>query len=265
MSSSTLDLIFRTTDAARWGSGKGSPLRADEVDVNFWILLQLFLQLEANPVQPNQISNITSDGTAITITMADASTFGPFVLPVAEFEWRGNWTPATAYNKWDLFETTTGLFLVLQAHTSNATFNSADGNVAGAFYRLLIKYPVTMDIGFFSPGKPGTGIADGFPIFAYLFAHDAYLLANLPDSRAVADAAFTSAQSFDIQQNGDVIGTLDFGAGATLGTFSFAADVQFVKGDVLKVMKPAAIDATGASLNVTFAAIKGEIEGPSSS
>ena len=265
MSSSTLDLVFRTDDSSRWGAGLSRALRADEVDMNFWILLSLILQIEANPVQPNQISSITSDGASLTVTMADASTFGPFTLPVAEFEWRGNWTPTTVYNKWDLFETTTGLFLVLQAHTSNATFNSSDGNVAGAYYRTLVKYPVTLDIGFFAPGYPGAGVADGFPIFSYLFAHPAFLSAGLPGSLAKVAAAFTSAQSFDIQQDGLSIGSLDFAAGATVGTFTFAADVQFIANDVLQIMKPATIDATGASLNVTIAATKGELEGPSSS
>jgi hypothetical protein len=265
MTSSTDGLVFRTPDNSKWGTGKGSPLNAVEVDTNFWILFSLILNLEANPIQPNQISSISVANNQMTVTMADTTTFGPFTLPVASFHWKDVWAANTAYKAWDVFETNTGLFLVLQDHTSNPTFNSTDGNVAGDYYKTMVKYPVTLDIGFFFPGLPGTGIAANGPIFAYLAAHDFYLKAGLPQSIAKVMTGFTSATSFEVQQNGVAIGSLNFSAGSTIGTFIFDADVQFFADDILSVITPASIDATGANLMVTFAATKGDLEGPSSS
>lgn len=264
--SSTFDLNFRTDDLTRWGDGLGRNLHPVEVDLNFWILLELFLSLEENPAQPIQISSITETNNQLTVHMNDGTTtFGPFDLPLATWTFRGTWAPNTAFHKFDLFNESNGLYLVLQDHTSNSTFDSADGNIAGRYYSHLIPYPVTMDIGFFFPGLPGTGIADSNPIFAYLAAHTYFLKAGLPGSLAQVDVAFTSNTDFDIRINSLSVGTISFGAGTTSATFTFADDVQFTPGDVLKIMKPASVDTTGANLTVTIAATKGDIEGPSSS
>lgn len=265
MSSSTFDLVFRTDDATRWGTGVGRNLTPTEVDLNFWILLELYYSLADNPVQPNQIVDITSTDNELTVVMSDSTTFGPFPMPLATWTWRGNWAPNTAFEKFDLFNEANGLYLVLQDHTSNSTFDSEAGNIAGRYYSHLIPYPVTMDIGFFFPGLPGTGIDTNNPMFSYLAAHTYFLNADLPLSRASVDVAFTDATSFDIQINSLVIGSVDFAASATEATFTFDDDVQFIPGDKLKVMRPTSIDVTGANLTVTFAATKGDIEGPSSS
>jgi hypothetical protein len=265
MSSSTFDLVFRTDDVTRWGDGKGSNLTPTEVDLNFWILLELIIDLQNNPTQPNEIISITSVDNELTITLADSTTWGPFPLPLATWTWRGNWAPNTAFEKFDLFNQSNGLYLVLQDHTSNSVFDSEDGNIAGRYYSHLIPYPVTMDIGFFFPGLPGTGIDLLNPMFSYLAAHTFFLNAELPLSRASVDVAFTSDTSFDIQINDLVIGSVDFGAADLNATFTFDDDVQFVPGDKLKVMRPTSIDATAVNLTVTFAATKGDIEGPSSS
>lgn len=255
--SSTFDLLFRTDDLTRWGEGKGVPLNAAEVDSNFWILLKLYLALEENPIQPKQITDISVSGNALTVMLSDASTFGPFALPVATFNWRGNWQPNTDYAKFDVFTETSGLYLVLQDITSDSIFDPTASTIAGDEYKLMIAFPVSFDIGFFFPGQPGTGIIDSNPIFSYRAARPFFLNAGLPDTVAGVDVAFTVDSSFPIQQNGTVIGSIDFAAGFTTPTFSFAADVQFVANDILKVMKPASIDATAMNLTVTIAAIKG--------
>lgn len=263
--SSTFDLQFRTDDLTRWGDGIGRNLHPSEVDLNFWILLQLFLGLEENPAQPNQISSITSADNQLTVHMADATTFGPFDLPLATWTYRGNWGPNVEFNKFDLFNEANGLYLVLQTHTSNSTFDSEDGNIAGRYYSHLIVYPVTFDIGFFFPGLPGTGIAANNPMFTYAAAHSFFLNADLVQSLASVDVAFTIATSFPIRLNGLDIGSIDFGAGTTDGEFTFLTDVQFVPRDKLQVIRPVSIDATGFNLSVTIAGTKGDIEGPSSS
>lgn len=267
--SSTHDLLFRTNDALRWGDGLGRNLHPAEVDLNFWILLELFMSLASNPAQPKNISSITVTNNQMTIHLDDGVTnFGPFTLPIATFTWRGNWTPDTEYHTFDLFNESNGLFLVNQDHTSNAVFDSADGNIAGHYYKILLAYPVLFDIGFFFPGLPGTGIAAGRPIFSYLAAHDFFLKAGLPETVAATDEVFTVDTSFPIQKNDDVIGSVNFVAGESVPTYVFPDDIQFVGGvggDKLKVMTPASVDMTGRDLNLTFAATKGELEPPSSS
>jgi hypothetical protein len=259
-------LIFRTDATSEWGEGKGSPLRADEVDSNFWILLTMVLALESNQAQPAEISSINVVGDAMTITLSDGTVFGPYTLPVATFHWVGPWTAGAALKKYDIVTANRSAYLVLRDHTADPTFDPARTDVGGDYYKVIFEYPVDFDIGFFFPGTPGTGIADGKPLFAYKTARDFYLLATLPASLASLGTATTGALSFPILKNGTAIGSVDFAASATAGTFSFAADVQFAPGDVLKITKPAgALDATAADLNVTLAGVKGLLEVPSSS
>src|SRR5665213_17558 len=177
--SSTFDLLFRTTDALKWGDGKGAPLNAGEVDLNFWILLNLYLQLEENPTSPKQIASITSDNSALTVHMDDGSTFGPFTLPVSAFTFRGNWQANTAYAKYDFVTQTTGLYLIQHEVTSDSVFDPDASDIAGDVYKLVLAYPVSFDIGFFFPGLTGIGIADGGSLFQYRFAREAFMNLSL--------------------------------------------------------------------------------------
>lgn len=78
-----LAITFVTTGA--WGSGTGAPLPAATIDGNFWAIKQFCDDLEANPPEPNQISNIVVDGTQMTIYLEGGASFGPFTLPQANF------------------------------------------------------------------------------------------------------------------------------------------------------------------------------------
>ncbi|RWO90942.1 hypothetical protein [Mesorhizobium sp.] len=66
-------------------SVKGSNLTATEVDDNFHDLDDRMTELEDNPPEPVNISNITVVGTQMTIYLEDATVFGPFTLPQANF------------------------------------------------------------------------------------------------------------------------------------------------------------------------------------
>ena len=79
-----VEITFRTTGV--WGAGKGANLKPTEVDTNFYNLKAAIEALEANPPQPNNISNITVTGTQMTIVLEDATEFGPFTLPRAPFQ-----------------------------------------------------------------------------------------------------------------------------------------------------------------------------------
>ncbi len=69
----------------------------------------------------------------------------------------------------------------------------------------------------------------------------------------------TAALSCAIYQDATQIGTLDFAAGSTAGTFTFDQAIQFNAGNTLRVMRPAALDETALDLSILFAAVKGTL------
>lgn len=128
-------ITFRTNGA--WGVGIGMNLTPTQVDVNFYNIQQSIQDLIDNPLAPVEISDISVQDNFLTITMSDYSTFGPFLLPVATFQDRGEWLPLTEYVYADIFTQGAGLYLVLQDHTSSGSFNANAGNMQGPYYRLL--------------------------------------------------------------------------------------------------------------------------------
>lgn len=128
---------YRTSGA--WGAGIGQDLTASQVDNNFYDLATRLNGLETNPPEPVSIEEITATATTLTIQLSDGTTQGPFKMPVATFNYRGLWTPATAYAINDVVSDLTGAaYVVKVAHTSSgASFNSAltIGSVA-AFMQL---------------------------------------------------------------------------------------------------------------------------------
>ncbi|RWO39497.1 MAG: hypothetical protein EOS11_22145 [Mesorhizobium sp.] len=78
-----MTIVYRTAGA--WGAGQGYNLTALQVDGNFYDLDQRIQAIEDNPPEPVNISNITVVGTQMTIYLEDATVFGPFTLPQANF------------------------------------------------------------------------------------------------------------------------------------------------------------------------------------
>lgn len=74
-------LTFRT--AGPWGVGKGANLEPSEVDENFNALDEAVEGLIADPPTAIGIGDITVEGNLLTITLTDATVFGPFELPPA--------------------------------------------------------------------------------------------------------------------------------------------------------------------------------------
>jgi hypothetical protein len=257
---SFLGLVFRTLDAARWGAGKGARLVAGEVDDNFWTVDQAIKALTENPTQPKQIQSITVAGNQMTITLSDGVTqFGPFTLPTAAFNVTGPYQGSHVYARFDLFTANEGMYLVLQPHTSLSVFNPADGNVNGPYYYLIFPFPTNYDVGFFFPGNPGFGIADGAAMFTLRTSARTpfYLPASLTGSTAGLLTASDNDLSFPIYQDATQIGTIDFASGATAGTFDFPDAVQFTSPNALRVLQPTTLDAAAFDLSVLFAGTKG--------
>ena len=114
--------VYRTAGA--WGPGEGINLTPAQVDTNFYDLRTDVDDLIANPPTGVGIASIAVAGTAMTITLTDATELGPFPMPVLMFRWRGDWAAAQLYAVLDSFKVDgEGLFAVLREHTSAATFD----------------------------------------------------------------------------------------------------------------------------------------------
>lgn len=250
-----MTIIYRT--AGSWGVGKGSNLTAAEVDGNFNDLDTRVTEIETNPPNAISIDSIDVTGNLMTITMTDASTLGPFVLPTARFRWVGEWQANTEYFENDVFFKGLSVFSVLVQHTSAATFDPERFDSLGFFYQEMIAVPdVFIDIGFFFPGQPGLSIDIGDPILAFRAVRDFYLPASLTDSKAGFGTAATHDVVLSIRKNAGEIGTWSSDNG-----FTFSADVQFAANDVLSIAMTAPLqyDETARDLTITLVGARGLI------
>lgn len=250
-------ILYRTTDDDKWGDGKGANLTPTEVDLNFWDHEQRLNEVEENPAQPKNIDHITVSGNQMTIVLDDASTFGPFTLPEAVFEFTGNFVAAHVYHTYDFFLAGDGLYMVLRNHTSAGAFNPEDGNIDGDYYQLILPFPNLYDIGFFYPGTPGRGIEDGEALFTFRANRNFYLVEDLPVSTAGVQTAPDGTLVFPVYKNATAIGSITIASGETVGTFTFPADVQFASGDRLRVVRAGTLDVTATDFSINFAARKG--------
>lgn len=118
-----------------WGAGLGRPLTRAEADGNAYALREAVQYLIDNPVEGVGIANFTIVGRQLTIHMTDASTFGPYTLPIAVPRYRGTWAPSIIYSAFDITRVGGfGTYMVVQDHTSAATFDPYVGNSAGNYY-----------------------------------------------------------------------------------------------------------------------------------
>jgi hypothetical protein len=125
-------LTFRDT--------KGSNLTAAEVDENFRDLDGRVTTIEENPPPANNIDDITVSGSQMTITMEDASTFGPFTLPTARWRWREDFADATIYVAEDFFRDpdTGSIYRVLIGHTGAEPFDPDLESGGDPVYELIL-------------------------------------------------------------------------------------------------------------------------------
>lgn len=122
-----------------WGSGVGRRLLVSEVDTNFYGHDTRLTSLETNPPTAVGISNIVVSGTQMTIYLSNGTSFGPFTLPTAVFRVRGDWAANTVYAAMDLvYVASSGLYLVLQDHTSGATFDPDLSSSTGDVYQQVL-------------------------------------------------------------------------------------------------------------------------------
>jgi hypothetical protein len=104
------------------------------------------------------------------------------------------------------------------------------------------------DVPVFIPDKPTASM-----LCARIAAVRAFSLpSGLTGSVASAGVAATGSTTFDIQKNTSSVGSLNFAAAATTGTFTFASLTSWAAGDVLRIIAPATPDATLADISISF-------------
>jgi len=253
---------YKTTDVTKWGAGSGagtagnlSPL---QLDLNFWELYSRLKNLEDNPPTAINITGMTVVGSQWEVNMSDGSSFGPFTLPIATFELKGDWVNDMTYYELDMVSAPGfGLYLVRIQHVTPpapATFDPAatDDDDNPLYLLLYGENTYIYDLGFFFPGRPGIGIEDGAAIAGHVLVHPVTALTGLPGSIAKLKVAPASDLSFSIEHDDVEIGSVDFEAGDADGTFTFLADIDLPVDAVLTLMKPAAVDVDARELKVTF-------------
>jgi hypothetical protein len=132
---------YRTTGA--WGSGEGRRLTKEEIDQNFYELVQRLDTVEADiAAGGNPISMITSTGSALYLHMTSGAVFGPIQLPVIRWSDTGKWSAGTGYFTNDVFTVDgSGVYHVIVDHVSDNNFDP-DYTVGGErVYSLLIAVP----------------------------------------------------------------------------------------------------------------------------
>lgn len=263
-------VVFRTTDGGRWGAGGGTgtggnltPLQFDE---NMWELLTRIQALENDPPVAVSVSGFTVIGSQFLVNMSDASTRGPYDLPIATFAWQGNWANNAIYSELDIVSAPHfGVYVVLHNHTapaSPATFDPAaidDDSGSPSFGEPLYQQvfgedTYIYDLGFFFPGRPGIGVEDGAAIAGHVFVHAVTMPADLTDSKATLKVGPSATLTFNIKHNNTVVGSVSFAAAAVVGTFTFADEVDVAVGDTVTVMKPSAVDSDARELSITIKA-----------
>jgi hypothetical protein len=263
--SSEHTIIFKNTDT-RWGAGVERRLTSLEVDENFFEVIERIIALEENPIQPMEIQSIEVDGTEMTITLSDGlTTFGPFELPQAAFNFVGDYAPGE-YSRMDVFLEDQGMYLVLEDHEAPTEFNPLLTVGPSPCYQLIFPYPTFFLPGFFVPGMPGYGIDPDRPIFQYVFDRDVYWPAETTEDvpgEAYADIPEdeTPGITFPIAKNGVLVGSLTFGPGENVGVFERDSDddIQFTRGDRLSFLNPLGTGGVTSmrDLSVTLAMKRG--------
>jgi hypothetical protein len=261
-------IVFKTTDMLRWGAGGGAgtagnltPLQFDE---NMWELLTRIQALENDPPVAVSISNFTVIGSQFEVNMSDGSTLGPYDLPVAAFRFRGDWINAMPLLQLDLVSVPErGLYMTLIAHTTPVAPAEFDPDAVDEtpgsptegdplYQQLFGEDTYIYDLGFFFPGKPGIGVDVDAAIAGHVFAHAVTAPIDLVGSYGTLKIAGAADLSFPIEHDGVEVGSIDFAAGETVATFTFAAEVEIAAGEVITVIRPAAIDADARELSVTL-------------
>lgn len=257
-----IQITYRTTSPGEW-TGIGVDLDGPQVDRNFYNVAVKLQELEDDRPQPNNIQNITTSGTSMTIWLDDGSSIGPIPLPVLQFRWRGEYMPSMVYEPLDTFMVTgVGIYSVILGHITPAEFDEnllVDGDPA---YNKLFGADVAAnnasldyDMGFCFDGPLSSGEDT---LWELPIPRDITIKQQVGHQAHLEIAPSTQDQAMSIQVNDIHVGTINFPIGEIWGTIDWdgADDIIMVAGDLLEVRKPADADATAATLSVIFLGVR---------
>lgn len=231
-------IIFVTAGA--WGPGTGVPHTPAQADNNFFELRERITAIETTPPEAISIDDITIIGDQLTFLLTDATTRGPFTVPVATFIPRGEWTAATIYAKNSVVSNAGRLYWIPEAHTSAATFDP-DATGVGPLYVKILDPPIQPnDYHVFI----GSTMIDAQLLLFNESVRRWQLPASLTGSRARSQVAATAETIVTLKRNGVSIGTLTWAAAGTIPVASFASAVTFEIDDTFSLHGPAIADAT---------------------
>ncbi len=132
---------------------------------------------------------------------------------------------------------------------SSGTYGGVTYNASGQVTAVSSSAGVNpYDIAGYLPGIPTAGQT----LFRIEIVRAITLPISLTGSRAVCQTAPTSAVTLPIKQNGTSIGSINFAAAATTGTFTFSSAVILNVGDVFELDAPTPADATLAGVSYTI-------------
>jgi hypothetical protein len=130
-------IVYRTSGA--WGAGIAEDLDPEQVDNNFWELVQ---DVAEKAVQGVGISNIVQTASGLVVVLTDHTLMGPFELPVATITFSGEWVSNYSYPINTIITHGGSTYITLIEHTSEATFDPGANNGQGQdFYGLLLENP----------------------------------------------------------------------------------------------------------------------------
>lgn len=247
-----------------WGVGKGSDLDAVEIDENFYDLDTRIQTLIDNPPEGVGIDHFVIDGTLLTIVMTDATEHGPFVLPVAQWRWTGEWLPDTTYFVGDIIQNESNIYFVRVQHVSADEFDPGLFTVDGFVYILILaKASQPYDLGLFYNDVIGAGEE---VLFQHVAVRASTIGANFINAQAyLRIATVDTAITVPIYINGEVVGTITFSPGVETdllggqyGTFTAVTPdvgIAIAVRDILAIGQPYELDSAAAGLSVTLPAV----------
>jgi hypothetical protein len=102
----------------------------------------------------------------------------------------------------------------------------------------------------------GTPFVTSQLLFQHVFETGVDTAVDMPSSQAVVNSSFTVQKDLILRKNGGgSIGTIRFGAGATVGVWGSPSSISaqsFVAGDILTIEGPVAADVNAADISITF-------------
>lgn len=273
-------LTYRTSDGTRWGGGFGADLSATQIDLNFWTLFSAVQDLEDAPGAGAGIDfiNQPAEGNIFYVHLTDHRVLGPFFIPTANWNPRGEWTPNTAYAAYDVVYYNGSVYLIVVPHTSGAVFSpfSTDG-MGHLLYNLLLQQPANalppdgtegmrlvkasgspyvtrweydlIRITFFCAGQPlPTELLFQYPVVSNM-DWPAGLIGSVVFARQGASAETT----YTLLKNGAEIGTITFAASPSdVATIDFPDIISFVPGDIVDLIGPFTPDATQSDISFSI-------------